>query len=79
MPPRAATICGITMNMLNIPMETPIFSGFTELDRMAYGIERILPHVIPINAKAKFRMPSLASLAVVNNRNPAPPARREIM
>ena len=35
MPPNAAIICGITMNILNKPIIIPILLGFTELDSMA--------------------------------------------
>lgn len=55
-PPSAATICGITINILNIPIETPIFSGLTDPANMAYGIDKILPHDNPINPKLRFRI-----------------------
>ncbi len=48
MPPTAAVICGNTINMLKSPIIMPILLGFTELDNMAYGIERMLPQATPI-------------------------------
>src|SRR5262245_5976185 len=40
--PNDATISGITMKKLKIPMYTPVFSRGSEPARIAYGIDRML-------------------------------------
>ena len=54
MAPRAAAICGRTIKILNIPIKTPILLGSTELESMAYGMDKILPHANPIRMKQYF-------------------------
>src|SRR4030095_13923932 len=45
--PNDATISGITMKKLKIPMYTPVFSLGNEPARMAYGMERMLAQASP--------------------------------
>ncbi len=44
----AATICGMTMNMLKMPMYTPILFGSKVELNMAYGMESMDPQEKPI-------------------------------
>ncbi len=43
------------MNILKIPMLVPMLSSLTELDNIAYGMDKILPHDIPIKANDKIK------------------------
>src|SRR5690606_20920472 len=74
-PPRAAIIWGSTMNILKMPMKTPILFGSTELDNMAYGIDSILPQANPISVKQSERYSGEGIKYI--KINPAPPKKRE--
>lgn len=76
-PPKAAMICGITMNILNKPIMSPILSSSTELESIAYGIDKILPHENPINIKDKFKYDGLGKKLML--KKPTPPAISENM
>ena len=76
MPPNAAVICGMTMNMLNTPIPTPIRSGAMAPDSMAYGMLRMLPHARPMSTKLHVKLPAVSGVHQDIDRKPTPPRMR---
>src|SRR4029078_3904949 len=71
--PNDATISGITMKKLKIPMYTPVLSFGNEPARIAYGIERMLAQASPtptIESNSSVR----SEITVTENKQ-APEAR----
>jgi len=65
------------MNMLKMPIYMPIWSLGTELDSMAYGMERMEPHATPMHAKHHFNCAALSGFSCSIQAKPSPPIARE--
>ena len=63
------------MNMLKMPMYTPIFAGCTEQASSAYGIERMLAQLMPTSANEPISHAGEGTTAI--DRKPRPPSISE--
>ena len=69
-----ATISGMTMKKLKIPMYTPMRSVGSAVERIAYGIERIDAHAMP--TPTMLRRSSHGSWMTHTERSPTAPHTR---
>ena len=60
-----------------MPIYTPIFSFGILSERIAYGIDNILPHEIPIKAKHHFKLYDDSGESKSIQINPIPPAAND--
>tara|TARA_B100002051_G_C16386914_1_gene463294 strand:+ start:444 stop:620 length:177 start_codon:yes stop_codon:yes gene_type:complete len=56
-------------------MKTPIFFGSTELESIAYGIDKMLPQAIPIQINEKISVFACGTKYML--KNPTPPQIKE--
>ena len=73
----AATICGITINILKIPMYTPILLGSSVELNIAYGIDKMDPQEKPMQTNETISM--LGSVMKYMLIKPYAPANSENM